>query len=62
MLSRNLCCRGKAVSITQSECLSLALVIQYSKLTRLSHVACLVLPQFPTLSNKERNFREKVIE
>jgi len=58
VLSRNLCCRGNAVSFTHSECLSLSLVIQHSKRTRLSHVACLVLPYFPTLSHKERDFRE----
>jgi hypothetical protein len=28
--SRNCCCRGKATSITYSECVFLALVIQYA--------------------------------
>jgi hypothetical protein len=32
--SRNHCCRGKAVSITYSECVSAALVIQHVKRMR----------------------------
>ena len=32
--SRNHCCRGKAISITQSKCVSVALVIQHAKCTR----------------------------
>jgi hypothetical protein len=32
--SRNHCCRGKAVSITYSECVSVALVIQHAKRMR----------------------------
>jgi hypothetical protein len=50
--SRNHCCRGKAISITYSECVFVALVIQHAKGTHraiglLSSVACLVLPYFP---------------
>jgi len=62
---RNLCCRGQAISITYSECLSLALVIHHSKRLnriKLSYVACLALPQLPTLSHKEIDFREKGFE
>jgi hypothetical protein len=32
--SRNHCCRGKAISITYFECVSLALVTQHAKLIR----------------------------
>ena len=49
--SRNHCCRGKAVSVTYSECVSVALVIRHAKSMRsiiLSSVACLALPYFST--------------
>jgi len=46
------CCHGKAISITHSECVSVALVIQHTmcicRIT-LSHVACLglhIIPHF----------------
>jgi hypothetical protein len=55
----------KAVSITYSECVSVALIIQYEKLMRhiiLSPVACLALQYFSTLSHKKRDVRGKVIE
>jgi hypothetical protein len=32
--SRNHCCRGKAISITYSECVSVALVIQHARRMR----------------------------
>jgi hypothetical protein len=54
-----------AVSITYSECVSVALVIQHAKRMRrviLSSVACLTLQHFPTLSHKCRDFRKKVNE
>ena len=48
-LSRNHCCRGKAIGITYSECVSVALVIQHAKCMRrimLSSLACTALPCF----------------
>jgi len=50
---RNHCYRGRAVSITHSECLSVAVVIQYAKRMRLiilSSVAYLTVQYFFTLS------------
>ena len=48
---RNHGCRGKAKSVTYSECVFVALVMRMSHIT-LSSVVCLVLPYFSTLSNK----------
>jgi hypothetical protein len=53
--SRNNCYRGKAISITYTECVSVALVIQHAKRMRriiLSPVACLTVPYFSTLTRK----------
>jgi hypothetical protein len=53
VLSPNHFCRGKAVSITFSECASVALVIQQAKRMRriiLSSVARLALPYFDSVS------------
>jgi hypothetical protein len=50
-LSRNHRCRGKAISITYSECVYVALVIQHAKRMRriiLTSVACLAVTYFST--------------
>ena len=62
--SRNHCCRGKAVSISHSECVCVALVIQYTvrMLRILSCVVCPAVSCFYTLSHKRHDFRENIIE
>jgi hypothetical protein len=56
--SRNHFCRGKAIRITYSECVFVALVIQHAQRMRpavLSSVACLVLQiVFHIISQKAR--------
>jgi hypothetical protein len=62
--SRNHCCRGKAISITYSECVSVVLAIQHVKCIRriiLSSVAGLAVPYFSTLSHKRQDLRGKKI-
>ena len=61
-LSRNHRCSGKAVSITYSECMSIALFIQRAMRVRhilLSSVACPDLQYFYTLSHKRHGFRNR---
>jgi hypothetical protein len=63
-LSRNYR-RGKAINVTYSECVFVALIIQHSKRMRpitLPFVACPDLPYFSTLSNKRHDFLKKVIQ
>jgi len=63
-LSCNLCCSGKAISITYSECAFVTLGIHHAKPMRriiLSFVACLALQYFfSTLSHLRHEFREKL--
>jgi len=59
MSSCNHCCSGKAISITYSECVSVALVIQDAeRMLRilLSSVAFPALHYFSTLSHKRHDF------
>ena len=54
-------CRGKAASITFSQCAFAALVIQHAKRMRfiiLVPVVCLVLPYFPILFHTRHDFRK----
>jgi hypothetical protein len=63
--SRNHCCSGKAVSITYSEIVCLALFFQHAKRMRhfiLSSEACLSVLYISILSQKQCEFRGKFIE
>jgi hypothetical protein len=61
--SRNHCCRGKVISITYSDRVSVALVIQHAKrLWRVILLSVSCLPYFYTLSHKWHDFRKNVIE
>jgi len=58
---RNHCWLGKAMGVTYSECVFVALVIQrIMHMSRIiwSYVACLTVPYFYILSHKWRDFRE----
>jgi hypothetical protein len=62
---RNHCCRGQAISVAYSACMSVALVIQHEKRMRpiiMSSVACLTLPYLSTLSYYRHDFRKKITE
>jgi hypothetical protein len=62
-LLRNHFCRGKAINITYSECMPVALVIQHEKrMSLLSSMVCLAQPYFFTSCHKMCDFRENVIE
>ena len=55
--SRNHCCRGKAISMTYSECVSVALVILHAMCMRsiiVSSVACLAVPYSSTARFSEK--------
>jgi hypothetical protein len=63
--SRNHCCHGKAISIMHSECLSVALFIQFAMRMRriiLPSVACLTVLHFSTLSHRRHGFRRNVMK
>ena len=62
--SPNRCCHGKAISITYSEYVFVALLIRYvQRMGRiiLPPVACPVLQHFGTLSHKRQDIREKKV-
>ena len=62
--SRSHCCRGKAITIIHSECVSLALIINHVKnmrLVRPLYVVCLPLPHFYTLFKKRLDILKKLL-
>ena len=60
----NIFCRGKEIIFTCSECLPVAVVIQYAKgmrLILLSFVICPAVPYFSILSHKRHDCRKRVV-
>ena len=60
--SRNHCCSVKAINITYSECVSLALVIQHAQRLRrilLSSMTCRTVQYSSTSSHKRHEFRKR---
>ena len=63
--SFNICCSGKAVSITHSECLSVTLGIQHvMPMCRVvfTSVSCPALPHVSTLSDTRQYFHQNFTE
>ena len=63
--SRNYCCYRKAISITYSEYVSVAFVIQRAQRMRpiiLSSVACVAPQYFSALSHERHDLRRKFTE
>lgn len=63
--SRNHSTRGRVICISYSECVSVALAIQYEMRKGriiLSCVACLALSCFSTLYHKRHDIRKKVTD
>jgi hypothetical protein len=58
--SRNHCCYGKTIINTYSECVSVALRIQYAMRERHIVINGLSVPYFPTLSHKQNDFWKRV--
>jgi hypothetical protein len=59
------CCSGKAISITNSECVTVALGIQHAKRMRhslLLFVVCPAVHYFSILSHKRHDFRKNFAE
>ena len=60
----NHCGSGKEVSITYSDCMSVALVLQHAKRLRrivMPFVACVVPPSFFTLSHTRHDIRKQLL-
>ena len=63
--SRNHCRRKKKKSVSYSQYVSVALVIQRAKRMRriiVSSAACMTVPRFSTLAHKRHEFLDKVTE
>jgi hypothetical protein len=62
--SHNNCCHGRAIIITYSKCVFVALVTQHVENMHhiiLSYVACLSLPYFPMLCHKWHSFQKELL-